>query len=613
MTRFIAGTTDTETPWQPTGARQIPAVPGARLWSSGYRDDEITVFTAGGVRGARLGQCLATPTEQHDAARALASGRTVGWAMLPGTALTLAHRDGELWVAGDLVGTVTVYWTRHAGAWWWGTSARLLAALVGARVNPEILLTDMACSGVDAYTGDSLFTSIRRVPPGSALVTRPGSGTPRVEQLHAPANRDFRTGAIQLRRAVTTVVKRWVPSTEKVSADLSGGVDSSTLAALAAANADVLAVTYTDEHMATSQDVRYARRVAAAHDRISHRVINGQHASSAHYDGLRDVEALPFTETPSLSLALLAIKDAQMEPAVARGSTVHLTGRGGDNVLSAPPSHLVDLAMSGRRRPALARAARHAREYQTSPWPVWRQLVRTASTPYPRALGHLAESVRHPVRDSGGVSAGYLAWCGTTEVAHWLTGAGRDLVADVITQRAHTATPDALPGEVHQRLGIEFMGASHATYAEIARQRWSLAIAAPFLDNQVAATCLSIPTHQRSRPGTYKPLAHAAFTGLVPDFLLRRPGKTDFTNSMYAGIARNATALQGILTRSHLADAGLLDPRHPADALDRAVAGASAPLGALHSLLVTEIWLRQQTQVNSSWWTRDSQPEVTGS
>lgn len=52
------------------------------------------------------------------------------------------------------------------------------------------------------------------------------------------------------------------------------------------------------------------------------------------------------------------------------GSQAHLTGQGGDNVLSAAHSHLADAFLAGRRASALRGAAVYARSQRVTPWRV---------------------------------------------------------------------------------------------------------------------------------------------------------------------------------------------------------------------------------------------------
>ncbi|MEU2358874.1 asparagine synthase-related protein [Streptomyces misionensis] len=109
-----------------------------------------------------------------------------------------------------------------------------------------------------------------------------------------------------------------------------------------------------------------------------------------------------------------------------------------------------------------------------------------------------------------------LSWCGMTGAAPWLTRTARTAVADLVAARAETADAHAGPGQVHERLALEMMGHGHATYDAIARQLWGVPVHAPFLDTPLVDVCHAIPGWQRARPGDFKPLARAAFTGSVP-------------------------------------------------------------------------------------------------
>ncbi|MET7489387.1 asparagine synthase-related protein [Streptomyces sp. NPDC005538] len=80
----------------------------------------------------------------------------------------------------------------------------------------------------------------------------------------------FADGSALVRETVTSAVARRAARTGRLSADLSGGIDSSTLTSLAAEHAPLLAVTYTDARMGEQDDVRYAERIAAATPAIRH-------------------------------------------------------------------------------------------------------------------------------------------------------------------------------------------------------------------------------------------------------------------------------------------------------------------------------------------------------
>lgn len=613
--RFIAGTVDTGrgswagSDWRPREAQDVFADGAVRIWATGFGPGEVR---RGSVRRGQaellaIGGCLAT-REEFSAARAAAEcGAWTAAMRLPGSCLIVVRDRAGLRIAGDRAGTVTVYWIPVREGVLWATAAAPLAAFAQAEPNPAVLLGAFTVRGVDVLAADSYFHAVRRVPPGNALILAPGRH-PRTEALPVPsAVTSFEEGVPAVRETIAAAVGRRATMAGSISSDLSGGVDSGTVTSLAAARGPLLAVTYTDARMGEQDDMRYAERIAHDHPQITHVTIDGTRAGVQHFDGLQDPAVLPFTDTPSFTLGLLAIKAAQFGPATAHGSRAHLTGRGGDDVLDAVPAMVVDQYRAGHRREALRRTAAFARTRRAALWPVLGQAARTQRTPYSRALAALADTInagsgRTAQSGPATSAAQMLTWCGSSAATTWLTRAGRAAVADLVTARAQTAPPDTAPGALHERLALELMGDGHATFDQISRQQWGLPVHAPLLDNLVVDACHAIPGYARTQPGDFKPLARAAFAGHVPDYLLHRRTKTAFTSSLFAGLRTNAPALRRILGRSLLAQAGLLDVSKALASLGSAARGEPAPLAALHALIVTELWLATLPTARTMWW-----------
>ncbi|MFJ4679238.1 asparagine synthase-related protein [Kitasatospora sp. NPDC088783] len=556
-----------------------------------------------------MGLCLATQQEWTAAARDAAAGRWPSALRQPGAYLGIVqHDDGTVRVAGDRAGTVPLYWRTVGKAVLWATAATPLAAYTDRAPAPAALLAPLAVRGLDAST-HSLFPGIHRVPPGRCLILTPGR-PPHTEPVPAAdAELTFTDGAEQLNTALTDAVVRRTRRFDPLSADLSGGIDSSTLTVLAARTAPhpILATTYTDPDLDRQDDLDHARRIAAAVPGIDHRVVRGGHGV-LHFSGLDDPATLPHTDLPALTLGLLAIKDAQLAPALAAGSAAHLTGRGGDDVLDAPAAAALDLHLAGHPAQALRHLAALARTWRIPAHRVLRQAATTLRTPYPRALAELAAHLRGPAPIDAALRAHLpLSWCSTLPGAAWLTPTGRTALADLVADHADTAQAGTAPGRHAQRTALEMMGAGHAEYAEIARQRWNLDIHAPYLDTPVVDACHAVPAWQRRRPGDLKPLARAAFTGTVPDTVLHRRTKTAFTSSLYAGIRANAPTLHRILETSQLTAAGLLDADRARAALAAAVRGETVPLHGLHTLIATELWLAALPP-RTHWWESTDQP-----
>ncbi|MFV0131658.1 asparagine synthase-related protein [Streptomyces sp. HMX112] len=552
-----------------------------------------------------FGSCLATYQERREARDSAERGRWAHAARLPGSYLTLVRSGSTVRVIGDRAGVHVVYWVYDGDEVVWSTSALVLASYTGGQPSVARLLAGMSLYGVDPLGEASYFEGVRRVPPGRALVLTPGR-PPRTETVpRACGTVSLAEGAQAVAHHLATAVHRRANLGCAVSCDLSGGVDSSIVTSLAAARSALLAITYTDSQLAGQDDVRYAQRVAAQYDTIRHVRVDGTSQHVEHFGMLQERDSLPLTDSPSLSLGLLAIKGAHLAPAVAYGSGLHLTGRGGDNVLDSIPLIQVDRARGGQRRQAAAGIAAFARQRRISLHSAVFQAARTAVTPQARALDTLATALIEPAPLSASAylrPTELLAWCGPLSSADWLSGAGRRAVAQVVTARAGATLAGALPGAEHERMALERMGEEHATYDQIARQRWGLPMHAPYLDAPVVDACLAVPGWERWAPGDFKPLARAAFTGTVPHFLLQWRTKTPMTSSLHRGLRTNVGTLRSILAGSRLAQAGLIDPAPALAALEGAARGELAPLGALHQLIATELWLVTLPTTRDRWW-----------
>ncbi|MCQ8836185.1 albusnodin/ikarugamycin family macrolactam cyclase [Streptomyces malaysiensis] len=607
--RFVVGTFRAA----PDAVRPRQGVPvpfgAASVWTVGYDGAGLRRVPAqgGSAEIVTVGCCLATRAELREARDAVERGAWVNATRLPGSYCALIRSHRTVRVTGDRAGVHTVYWVHEGEDVVFSTSALVLAAYAGARPDTARLLASLALFGIDSFQGASHFTGVRRVPPGHALVLERGRA-PRTEPVARVPAVSFEEGAHALaQRLPIAVERRAALGGGRVSADLSGGVDSSTVTSLAAGCGPLLAVTYTDRHLADQDDVRYARRVATVFDSLTHVEVDGSAAGVGHFDMLEDRAALPVTDSPSLSLGLLALKQAQLAPALAYGSRLHLTGRGGDNVLDTVPTVLIDLAHTGRRREAVRRITAFARARRAPVHATLRQAARTVSTTRPRALSSLATTIsgrQHPsgAADARARAVELLSWCGALPSAAWLTDSGRRAVAELLTGQADQADPAALPGADHERIALEQMGEEHATYDQISHQLWGLPIHAPYLDTPVVDACLAVSGWERRPAGDFKPLARAALTSTVPRFLLNRRTKTPMDASFHTGLRSNIRTLRAVLRDSQLAAAGLIDPATAQAALESAARGEHAPVSALHYLIAAELWLATAPTRRERWW-----------
>ncbi|MQS38412.1 asparagine synthase-related protein [Streptomyces katsurahamanus] len=586
---------------RPRGGHEIHDDGTLRAWAVGHDSHALRRATSrnGTAEVLLVGDCLAASKEVQDAAEAAGRGRWHEVGRLPGSYLGIVRVDRTLRIMGDRAAAVQVYWVATESTVTWSTSATALAALAGAVPDPVRLLAEITTWGVEPGR-DSWFEGIDRVPPGTALTLAPDI-TPAIQPLPGPAGLSYDAAAEALRHELPLAVGRRALTDRPLSADLSGGVDSSSIACLAAAHTDLTAVTYVDAAMVDQDDTRYAAEVAAAYPAITRHLVDGRRAGSRHFDHLTDPAGVPFTDTPALSVAMLGILAAQLAPAVAAGSRGHLNGWGGDNVLDAFAAP-ADRYRLGARAAALRDAGRLARDRRSSALPVLRAVTAAGRGTYPKALAYLADTVLTGPAPQGPPDAADAArWCGQLTAARWLTPAGRAALADLIGARVQSSDPNIGPGALRERLALEATGSEHANFDVVTRALWNLPLHAPFLDTRIVDTCLAVPAWKRRRPDDFKPLARAALTGLVHAPVLARRTKTSF-NGIYDGLRVNAPALRALLNGSTLAEAGLIDTSAVLTSLDRTIHGSPADLVSLHVLVAIEVWLINLPSAFAAWW-----------
>ncbi|MFD8987871.1 albusnodin/ikarugamycin family macrolactam cyclase [Streptomyces goshikiensis] len=543
-------------PTVPVGAQILWQDPP--VWSAG-----APVRLVDGPHGRRLvvfGPCGATDADldrlaQAGDLRSLDSAVTA-WA----GAYTLLYDDGHdaLTVWADPAGACPLYTCTFNGSTVWASSAHALAALCGSLPDAGW----MAAHLVDptGWTpGFSAWSNVEQVAPGHRIAAGLGAEPVPVPYWTPPAL--TREEAVdRLREDLAEGVRIRVTG-RPVSSDLSGGLDSSALAALAARCGPVTAVTYHPEGIKAGGDVDHACLVARAYPAIRHEFM----ALDDSHLPFSDLDALPLTDEPAPSAITIAQFTAQLRFLADRGAVVHLTGDGGDNLFMPPPVHLADLARSGHWLRLAADAQTWARLYRQSPWPF------------------LVNAVRRPRTLAG--SSGPMPW---------MTDYAKELAAPV-----SAAYPDTLNmGHADRALLTEarYVGRTAATENQLAAAH-GIEMHNPFTDTRVVEAALAAPAVERWSARRYKPLLSDVVAGLLPPPVVRRGAKGMFAVDHHHGLRVNLQRALD-LADGHLADLGLINPEMVRATLRRAVLGVDIPWGRLEPALGAELWLRAAEKVD---------------
>ncbi|MFC0627468.1 albusnodin/ikarugamycin family macrolactam cyclase [Kribbella deserti] len=544
------------------------------------------VMEAGDCRLLVAGDCYASEVELRAGLEAVRDEDWRALTLWPGSYWAVADNGETCAVISDLAGSRPVYFTPWDGTMAWATAVRPLVELTQTVLDVVSVMARMACATIPEITGTATtHQRIRRLPGGHALVIGRGRRPQVVGYEIAQAEVAFDEAASALRGALVEAVTCRTRSVRRVSADLSGGLDSTSLAFLAAENAtDVLAVTR-DDPAAPNDDITYATRIAM-HPNLTHLVVRDGEAG-LFYDRLLEA---PRTDQPFTDAARWSMRYTFHSQVLARGTDLHLTGSGGDTVLTAAPTYLAALVKASSMPALLRHASTRARLRQQSTSTVLADAARLSRTGYRQALRDLAASIEFPAgSDRTGPTT--LRWYAPLSLIAWLSlDARRELAkraraaadANVLEDRGMSvrrATDDLREFGTYQ---AELTGQLEAT---------GLPAHAPLLDNAVVRACGSVAPHQLQSCTTQKPLLGTALRGLVPQYLLSRPTKGGYDGNAYAGVRRNAATLRALLEDSLLASEGLLDLSPARAELARIVAGAPGRLASLEALLTTELWL----------------------
>lgn len=545
----------------------------------------VTAVSGHGMSVTLIGIC---PVDEDELRAALAGLRDLAaldrvLAGLPGDFHLIAHADGVVRAQGTAAGLRRLFHATVEGVPVAANRADVLARLLNAPLNEEILALRLLDSVPHPLGDVPLWRGVHAVRPGDYLRITPRRATD-IPWWEPPRTHvSIAEGADVLRRALEEAVHARTGVAGKISADLSGGLDSTTVCAIAArAGAAPVALTLPSRDPG-DDDVHWAR-LAGAEMACSEHIELDIDELPLFYSGLLDV-------TGPVDEPLPTILDQPRQLAghaalLARGSELHLTGMGGDHVLWGHPAHHRDLLLI---RPLAA--LRSIRGYRAqNRWSIRETLsVLADRRPYGRWLADVAGGVAAP--RAAPHSADVFAWDIPPRLPSWVTPDAAATVRDTLRDAARTAQPRGATHALHNELHTLHHGTRATRILHQVAEHSGLPLASPFLDDHVVRACWSVRSEERTTPWDFKPLLKAAMRGHLPDALLRRTTKGEASADDANGLRENRGRLVELWEDSQLARLGLIDK-------ERIVATTLRPsspelrYGGLDSTLACEIWLR---------------------
>ncbi|WP_228989534.1 asparagine synthase-related protein [Streptomyces sp. DH8] len=550
-------------------------------------------------------------------------------ARLPGLHHVVARLSGQTWIRGTASGLRRVYHARHPQA---GTIASdrpaVLARLIDAPLDdgalalrmldflPHPLSRRVVWRGVHE-TGAGYGLALPAAAPGTAAA--PGPAEHRWWEP-PPAELPLAEGARALGEAIAASVRAHVGGLDRISCELSGGLDSTALAFAARATGpqrlSLLTVAARDRY---SEDETWARRAVelAGQDDRGTAPAPARHPASTdarqagpsagrHAGPALDHRIVPADDAPyfyaDLASCAAELNDEPLPVAPGRaradlllgraratGSRYHLTGYGGDELFLGLPHAYQDLFHGN---PFTAWSHLGGLRHQLG-WPllptVKALLDRSA---FPRWLAGAVTAAPQPVARTP-----LLSWGVRQSLRPWFTEHANALITEEFRAAAEHAEPiDPWRGR-HVDIDAVRMGARHFQAMEDIGTTIGLPVAAPFYDDRVLEATLAVRLQDRISPWRYKPLLVEAMRGVVPDALLARTTKDHMSSDEHQGLREHGPQLAELWTGSRLAERGLVDGRR----LLRLAAEPFSPVLVEHSISSTvagETWLRT---AESAW------------
>jgi asparagine synthase (glutamine-hydrolysing) len=388
----------------------------------------------------------------------------------------------------------------------------LLALSEVPRVVNDLRIAASLTTGVDVST-DTFFVGVSHLAPGHLLAAGDRPGEPRAFWRLDPSREIRYRGdaeyAEAFRERFADAVRRRLRSAFPVATALSGGLDSSSVTAMARALREGSGAGALPTYSAIFPSLPACDERPFIEAVVDQGGVLPRFVHADELDPLQELQHSPWHEDETLCEPGFYMHWALYRAASRDGVRVYLEGTAGDQVVSHGTGVLRDLVRRGRWLTLARQSAQLGRSFEASTWRVLRVAVGAAASPA------LRRGWRR-LRQRGRLWAPILR----SDVARRL-----DLV-----ERLHAHATDA--GQVsdgarraqwHALTSSPQLGLKE-TQAGLAGAS-GIDVRDPFLDRRLVEFCLALPVEQKIRGGVTRVVMRHAMASLLPARIVDRPGK----------------------------------------------------------------------------------------
>ena len=422
----------------------------------------------------------------------------------------------------------------------------------------------------------TFFHGIERLPPGHLMEISaevPSSPGRRYWSLEAVAPAPVAADAVVEARfldLLTDAVRTRLRDADPIGVALSGGVDSSTIACIAAGivTPGLSARTYTLGTTDPRVDERPFVDAVLAAGRFEPVFL----PDTDVIDGVQDRVSEISIDSPYAAIGAL-IDGTLYRRAAADGTHVILDGIDGDTVVSHGLARLTDLAREGHLVTLLreSRALSHRLDW------TWLGTIRA------EALGG-APNLRRQRPDRYAGSLIDRAFAERVQLDAWLDAAPKQPPSRPFARGEHlldlTSPVNALALETLEHTAVQA----------------GVEVRHPFFEARLAEFCLALPADQKLRNGWPRSILRRSTAGVVPDAVRWRSDKAVLAPAIVGRCAARIwpEITELVRNKGGLAS-GYVDPRRLGRAYERASGGSGVDAGLLWEVFLLDRWLRRAT------------------
>ena len=491
----------------------------------------------------------------------------------------------SLFLSRDAIGAERLYYFHTPNHFCWGTEIRQVCFLAGIEptLNEEWMAEALTWSwdGCLVHTQDSPIKGVQSIPPGHSLrlnLGEPPHLTQWWEWEKYSGRETLKDDDLieKFRDLLTMSVNGCLDVDTRVIAELSGGLDSSSVVSLAchlAEKGDASVhlkdvISFQDPSELRFDDAEYQESVVKRYGLNWHKFsLHG----SWYLQGIRDQDT--YFDYPNPMLLWLNLARAPIKFASERGFTVSLTGCGGDNILVALPLYIFDYVRSGKFRMA------------------WREIATLSALKSRPLWKTISDNILLPIK--------YRHHLWEPQIPEWLNN---DFLQrtnlEVRFKELHRDLQGFPLSTQLNAIAIRYSSDRPFTYGKYITEPLGIHTYHPFMDRRLINFALQLPHHLKQQPKQSKYILRQAMEGILPETVRLRTGGAIFSHFRRKGITNEADAFAEMRSNPLIAQMGYVDLKQWEEALTRYKLGSVGDWNVLHpspymdSPLSVEVWLR---------------------